>query len=91
MEISIITIFVLAVFVGYIVVIQGKRVNLRSFFQVTTLLLVFFAAGMVAYGTHEVEEYLVKSNNINENDKDINKNNPEAHPIDSHILSILNN
>jgi high-affinity iron transporter len=57
---------VLAVFIGYIVVVQGKRVNLRSFFQVTTLLLVFFAAGMVAYGTHEAEEYLVKSNNINE-------------------------
>ena len=59
---------VLAVFIGYIVVIQGKRVNLRSFFQVTTLLLVFFAAGMVAYGTHEAEEYLVKSTNINENE-----------------------
>ncbi|MEE3165225.1 MAG: FTR1 family protein, partial [Pseudomonadota bacterium] len=59
---------VLAVLIGYIVVIQGKKVNLRSFFQVTTLLLVFFAAGMVAYGTHELEEYLIKSNNLNENE-----------------------
>ena len=48
----------------YIFVIQGKRFNIRSFFKVTTLLLVFLASGMIAYGTHEVESYLVKSNNL---------------------------
>ena len=58
---------ILAVFLGYLVVIQGKKVNLRSFFKATTLLLVFFAAGMVAYGTHEAESYLVKSGKIDEN------------------------
>jgi len=58
---------ILAVLLGYAVVIQGKKVNLRSFFKATTLLLVFFAAGMVAYGTHEAESYLVKSGKIDKN------------------------
>ena len=53
-----------AILIGYFVVIQGRRVNLRSFFQVTTLLLVIFASGMVAYGTHEAEEFVVKGNHL---------------------------
>ena len=48
-----------AILIGYFVVIQGRRINLRSFFQATTLLLVIFASGMVAYGTHEAEEFIV--------------------------------
>jgi len=55
----------LAILLGYLVVVQGKRINLKRFFQGTTLLLVFLASGMVAYGTHEVESYLVKSNQLN--------------------------
>ena len=43
--------------------VQGKRINLKKFFQ-GTLLLVFLASGMVAYGTHEVESYLVKSDQL---------------------------
>ena len=43
-----------ALILVYIFVIQGKRFNIRSFFQATTLLLVFLASGMVAYGTHEL-------------------------------------
>ena len=53
-----------ALILVYIFVIQGKRFNIRSFFQATTLLLVFLASGMVAYGTHEIESYLVKSENL---------------------------
>ena len=53
-----------AILIGYFVVMQGRRVNLRSFFQVTTLLLVIFASGMVAYGTHEAEEFIVKGNHL---------------------------
>ena len=49
---------------GYLVVVQGRRINLKKFFQGTTLLLVFLASGMVAYGTHEVESYLVKSDQL---------------------------
>ena len=55
---------ILAILIGYLVVIQGRKVDLRSFFKATTLLLVFFASGMVAYGTHEAEEYFVKSGKL---------------------------
>ena len=51
----------LAIGIGYLIVIGGKRINLRPFFKGTTLLLVFLASGMIAYGTHEGEEYLEKS------------------------------
>ena len=54
----------LAILIGYLVVVQGRKINLRSFFQATTLLLVFLASGMIAYGTHEAESYLVKSDNL---------------------------
>jgi high-affinity iron transporter len=55
---------VLAILIGYLIVLQGRKINLRYVFKYTTLLLVFLSAGMVAYGTHEVEEYLVKSEQI---------------------------
>ena len=52
---------VLAILIGYLIVAQGRKVDLKSVFKYTTLLLVFLSAGMIAYGTHEAEEYLVKS------------------------------
>ena len=55
---------ILAIAIGYLVVVQGRRVNLNKFFQVTTLLLAVFASGMIAYGTHEAEEFLVKGNHL---------------------------
>ena len=55
---------VLAILIGYLIVLQGRRINLRYVFKYTTLLLVFLSAGMIAYGTHEFEEYLVKSEQI---------------------------
>lgn len=54
----------LACLIGYIIVIQGRRINLKPFFSVTSLFLVLFAAGMVAYGTHEMEEFVVKGNHL---------------------------
>ena len=51
----------LAILIGYFIVLQGRKINLRYVFKYTTLLLVFLSAGMIAYGTHEAEEYLVKS------------------------------
>ena len=53
-----------SILIVYLVVVQGRKINLRSFFQGTTLLLVFLASGMIAYGTHEAESYLVKSDNL---------------------------
>ena len=55
---------VMAIAIGYLIVQQGRKVNLKYIFKYTTLLLVFLSAGMVAYGTHELEEYLVKSDQI---------------------------
>ena len=55
---------ILAILLGYVVVIQGRKVDLTSFFRVTTLLLVLFASGMVAYGTHEAEEFMVKGKHL---------------------------
>ena len=57
----------LALYIGYLVVALGKKINLRPFFKGTTLLLVLLASGMVAYGTHEAEEYLEKSGYIEKN------------------------
>ena len=53
--------FLLAVFLIYLIFATGKKIPIRTFFASTTLLLVFIAAGLVAYGTHEVETYLYKS------------------------------
>lgn len=55
---------ILALLIGYGIVIQGRRVNLRLFFQGTTLMLAIFASGMVAFGTHEIEEFIVKGNHL---------------------------
>ena len=55
---------ILACLIGYFIVVQGRRINLRPFFSVTSLFLVLFAAGMVAYGTHEMEEFVVKGGHL---------------------------
>ncbi len=55
-----------AAFLGYQIFALGKRINIKSFFNVTSVLLIFMAAGMIAYGTHEMEEFFVKMNWLNE-------------------------
>jgi high-affinity iron transporter len=42
--------------IGYILFASTIRLNLRSFFQVTSILLILFAAGLVAHGVHEFNE-----------------------------------
>lgn len=46
----------LAVVLGYGIYRGGLRIDLRAFFGVTGVLLVFFAAGMLAHGVHEFVE-----------------------------------
>lgn len=46
----------LAVGVGVVIYAFGRRVDLRSFFRVTTILLVLFAAGLVSHAAHELVE-----------------------------------
>ncbi len=47
---------VLAILIGYLIFVIGKRINVKSFFNVTSVVLVLFAAGLVANGIHEFEE-----------------------------------
>ena len=41
---------------GWMLFRSTRRLNLRSFFRVTNVLLIVFAAGLVAYGVHEFNE-----------------------------------
>ena len=52
-----------ALFLVYLLIIQGRRFNIREFLS-TRLCFSISASGMIAYGTHEVESYLVKSDNL---------------------------
>ena len=45
-----------AVLLGYTIFATTVRLDLRRFFQVTGLLLILFAAGLVAHGVHEFNE-----------------------------------
>jgi len=61
---------ILACIIGYLIFSQGQKINLKPFFASTTFFLVLFAAGMSAYGTHEVESFLTKQEYIS---KDISR------------------
>ena len=41
---------------GWLVFATTTRLNVQAFFRVTSVLLIFVAAGMVAYGVHELNE-----------------------------------
>jgi len=45
-----------AILLGWLLFTSTRRLNLKHFFQVTNILLLFFAAGLVAYGVHELIE-----------------------------------
>ena len=45
----------LGIGVSYLIFIQGRKVPLKTFFNVTSVLLIFVAAGMFTYGIHELE------------------------------------
>ena len=45
-----------AIFLGYSFYRGTKRLNLKVFFNVTSVLLIFFAAGLLAHGIHELQE-----------------------------------
>jgi high-affinity iron transporter len=46
----------IAIGVGVLIYAFGRRIDLRTFFRVTGVLLVFFAAGLVTHGVHEFVE-----------------------------------
>ncbi|HKW78687.1 MAG TPA: FTR1 family protein [Candidatus Limnocylindria bacterium] len=48
--------FAIAIGVGVLIYVYGRRIDLRSFFRVTGIVLVLFAAGLVTHGLHELVE-----------------------------------
>ena len=40
---------------GYAIFVQGIKIPLKKFFNVTSVFLIFVAAGMLTYGVHELE------------------------------------
>ena len=47
---------VIAGILGWILFASTRRLNVKAFFQVTSVLLILFAAGLVAHGVHEFNE-----------------------------------
>jgi high-affinity iron transporter len=45
-----------AVLAGWLIFATTSRLNVQMFFRVTSILLIFFAAGLVAHGVHELNE-----------------------------------
>jgi len=45
-----------AIVLGYLIFVGAHKVNVKTFFNVTSLLLILFAAGLVAHGVHELQE-----------------------------------
>ena len=45
----------LGLFSGYIIFVQGVKFPLKQFFKITSVFLIFVAAGMLTYGIHELE------------------------------------
>ena len=45
-----------AIFLGYAIFIGSMKINIKMFFNITSILLILFAAGLVAHGVHEFQE-----------------------------------
>lgn len=45
-----------AIFAGYIFFATTRKINLKKLFNISSVLLILFAAGLVAHGFHELEE-----------------------------------
>jgi len=41
---------------GWLLFAAGRRLDVRAFFRATSVLLILFAAGLVAHGVHELQE-----------------------------------
>ena len=46
----------IGLFAGYLIFVQGRKLPIKKFFNITSVLLIFIASGMLAYGIHELEE-----------------------------------
>jgi len=48
-----------AIGIGYLLFVGSRKINLKKFFTISSILLIFFAAGLVAHGIHELQEAVV--------------------------------
>lgn len=48
-----------AIVLGYVIFIGSKKINIKKFFNITSILLIFFAGGLVASSIHEFQEALI--------------------------------
>ena len=46
----------IAIILSYGLFIGAKRINIKRFFNITSIFLILFAAGLVAHGVHELQE-----------------------------------
>jgi high-affinity iron transporter len=47
---------IVALVLGWLIFVTGRQLNVRAFFRVTSVLLILFAAGLLAHGVHELQE-----------------------------------
>lgn len=78
----------LAMLLGYLLFASTHRLNLRRFFQVTNILLLFFAAGLLAHGVHEFNEVGIIPGII-EHVYDINAILPEKSAVGQLLTALL--
>lgn len=45
-----------AIFIGYAIFVSSIKINIKMFFNITSILLILFAAGLVAHAVHEFQE-----------------------------------
>jgi high-affinity iron transporter len=45
-----------AILLGYAIFLGSMKINLKRFFNITSILLILFAAGLVTHGVHELQE-----------------------------------
>ena len=45
-----------AILLGYAIFLGSMKINIKKFFNITSILLILFAAGLVAHGVHELQE-----------------------------------
>lgn len=45
-----------AILLGYAIFLGSMKINIKNFFSITSILLILFAAGLVAHGVHELQE-----------------------------------
>ena len=46
----------IAIFLGYLIFVGSMKINIKRFFNITGIILILFAAGLVAHGVHELQE-----------------------------------